>query len=104
MSAATTAQTPAAAAAAVPKAQFDWRPLALLAAHGPYQDLRAAFFVGENDKTYGAWAKTLTQAAKARGVNATLTYAPGTGHDWHTAAYGVRESFPLLIARFGLPA
>lgn len=79
-------------------------PLALLAAHGPYQDLRAAFFVGENDKTYGAWAKTLTQAAKARGVNATLTYAPGTGHDWHTAAYGVRESFPLLIARFGLPA
>lgn len=78
-------------------------PLEILARHGPYESLRASFYVGSTDTKYTAWAHTLVDAAKAEGVDATLTFSPGTGHNWHTAAYGMKHSFPFLISRLGLP-
>ncbi len=78
-------------------------PLARLTAHGSYPHMTAAFYVGGDDAKYSAWARTLVDAAREHGVDATLTYSPGTGHNWHTASFAMKDSFPFIISRLGLP-
>jgi len=80
------------------------QPLTRLAAHGPYQDLNADFYVGEDDADYVPATSTLSAAATAQNVHVTTTLSPGTAHDYYTVQFAVTSSFPQLISRFGLPA
>ena len=65
--------------------------------------MTAAFYVGGDDAKYSAWANTLVDAARKHGVDATLTYSPGTGHNWHTASFAMKDSFPFIVSHLGLP-
>ena len=78
-------------------------PLAILDHVGEYQNMRASFYVGSDDAKYTGWAHTLVSAAQKHGIDASLTLSPGTGHNWHTAVFGFKDSFPFLISRLGLP-
>ncbi len=78
-------------------------PLARLSAQGNYPHMTAAFYVGGDDAKYSAWANTLVDAARKHGVDATLTYSPGTGHNWHTASFAMKDSFPFIVSHLGLP-
>lgn len=86
------------------QAKFDANtPLARLKAQGNFPHMSAAFYVGEDDAKYSAWSKTLVEAARQHGVDATLIYSPGTGHNWHTAVFAIKSSFPFIISNLGLP-
>ena len=78
-------------------------PLARLKAQGNYPHMTASFYVGGDDAKYSAWAKTLVDSAREHGVDATLTYSPGTGHNWHTASFAMKDSFPFIVSQLGLP-
>jgi S-formylglutathione hydrolase FrmB len=77
-------------------------PLALMAAGAPYADTLAIFAVGENDTRYGVAEATVSRAAAAAGMTVHVIRSPGTAHDWHTVQYALRESLPILYARWGL--
>ncbi len=79
-------------------------PLELVKKHGPYPHLRAAFYVGEDDEKYTAYARTLIEAFEREGARAMLSVSPGTGHNWRTAKYSVGHSFPFVITQLGLPS
>jgi S-formylglutathione hydrolase FrmB len=78
------------------------KPLALLAAHGPYSDTLGIFVVGQNDARYGAASATVSNAAKAAGMTVDHIESPGTAHDWHTVQFAIHQALPLLYARWGL--
>ncbi|MEP6481540.1 MAG: alpha/beta hydrolase-fold protein [Rhodoglobus sp.] len=78
------------------------KPLALLAAHGPYSDTVAVFAVGSLDAKYNPWVATVSTAASAAGMRATLLSSPGTGHDWYTVRYALEHGLPTIYAQMGL--
>lgn len=77
-------------------------PINILKANTPYSDTTAIFVIGENDAKYRPGQVAVSDAAKAAGMTVTFVEAPGTGHDWHTAAYGFTHGMNLLCTRFGL--
>jgi enterochelin esterase-like enzyme len=78
------------------------KPVNILAAHAPYQDMTAIFGVGQMDARYTAWEREVEQAAKTAGMATTFIVAPGTGHDWHTASYALAAGMRILCAKFEL--
>lgn len=78
------------------------KPLNVIAAHAPYRNMTAIFAVGQTDARYGPWERELAGAAEKAGMATTFIAAPGTGHDWHTASYGLAAGMRILAAKFGL--
>jgi enterochelin esterase-like enzyme len=77
-------------------------PEGLLAEHGPYEDTVAVFAAGEDDSRYSASMRTVSAQAAEAGMAVTVLVSPGTGHDWNTARYGLREGFTRLLPRWGI--
>lgn len=85
------------------KAEFEAAaPAAVIAAHAPFANTLGIFVVGQNDTRYGVDAITVSDAARAAGMDTHYFMSAGTAHDWHTVQYGFRQALPLLYARWGL--
>ncbi len=78
------------------------QPLAVMAATAPYADSQAVFVVGENDPGFRPFSDELAAGAKQAGMVTSLLIAPGSGHDWHTGAYGLATGIAALSARLGI--
>lgn len=78
------------------------KPLSILAARAPYLSTTAIFAVGETDSRYLPWERELASASRRTGMVTQLIVAPGTGHDWHTASYGMTKGMRILCSKFGL--
>jgi S-formylglutathione hydrolase FrmB len=78
------------------------KPLAILAAHAPYDDTVAVFAVGTLDTKYTPWIEQVTLAASRSGMHTTLFTSPGTAHDWYTVRYAFRNALPLFADKWGI--
>jgi len=76
--------------------------VALLAAGAPFSTTLGIFTVGQNDAKYGPDTAVVEKAAVAAGMTVHEFVSPGTGHDWYTEQYGVRQSLPVLAVLWGL--
>jgi S-formylglutathione hydrolase FrmB len=76
-------------------------PLALLAAHR-FPGSAGVVTVGADDPVYGPQAQQVAAAARAAGMDITLSVRPG-GHTWALAGDGLAEFLPLMARRTGLP-
>jgi enterochelin esterase-like enzyme len=74
----------------------------LLAAGAPFSTTLGIFTVGQFDAKYGPDTAVVEKAARAADMNVHALVSPGTGHDWYTEQYGVRESLPILAVLWGL--
>jgi S-formylglutathione hydrolase FrmB len=77
-------------------------PGALIAAGAPYDDTLAIFVVGQQDARFGPDSVTVSNAARAAGMDVHYIQSPGTAHDWHTVQFAIRQALPLLAIRWGL--
>lgn len=77
-------------------------PINILQSSAPYRDTFAIFIVGENDASYRPGQIAVSDAAKAAGMTVTYLESPGTGHDWHTATFGLSHGMEALSTRFAL--
>ena len=77
-------------------------PTALLARGAPYSETLGLFYVGQNDTRYSAIALTVSNAARAAGMNVRYEPSPGTAHDWHTVKFAFNHALPILASRWGL--
>jgi S-formylglutathione hydrolase FrmB len=75
---------------------------ALLAAGAPFDSTLGIFAVGQDDAKYGWESAVVEKDARAAGMDVHSFVSPGTGHDWYTEQYGVKEALPLLAVRWGL--
>lgn len=78
------------------------QPVAMMKAHAPYQHSLMVFGVGQNDRKYTAFARTLQTEAARAGISARLLVSPGTAHDWNTVRYTLAHGFPIIAAHLGL--
>ncbi|MGL5405751.1 MAG: alpha/beta hydrolase [Propionibacteriaceae bacterium] len=74
-----------------------------LMSHNRYPDTLGIFTVGDKDAKFTPWAQQLTEAGKAAGMDARLLTVSG-GHDWSAWVNGLKDSFPIIMPRMGLPA
>jgi S-formylglutathione hydrolase FrmB len=79
-------------------------PEAVLARNAPYLDTVAVFGVGQLDSRYGPVASRMTAAASAAGIRATEAVSPGTGHDWHTVQWVLKNALGPVYHQLGLVA
>jgi enterochelin esterase-like enzyme len=49
---------------------------------------------GSSDRAFSANARTLGAAARKAGARTTTAFAPGSGHDWNTVQWSLREELP----------
>ena len=77
-------------------------PAGLLSAGTPYADTLGIFAVGQTDTRFDGAAVAVSEAARAAGMTVHYMQSPGTAHDWHTVQFAIRQSLPLLYARWGL--
>ena len=78
------------------------QPASIMATHAPYTHSLIVFGVGQNDRRYTRFAKTLRADADAAGIRTDLLISPGSAHDWTTVRYVIANGFPLLAAHMGL--
>ncbi|MDP9027358.1 MAG: alpha/beta hydrolase-fold protein [Actinomycetota bacterium] len=79
-------------------------PTTVLARNAPYRKMVAVFGVGQLDSRYGPVAAQMTAAAASAGIHATEAISPGTGHDWHTVQWVLRNSLGTVYHQLGLEA
>ncbi|CAN5529632.1 alpha/beta hydrolase-fold protein [soil metagenome] len=77
-------------------------PAAMLAANAPYRNTVAVFGVGQLDSRYGPIAGRMTAAASSAGIRASEAISPGTGHDWHTVQWVLRNALDPVYSQLGL--
>jgi S-formylglutathione hydrolase FrmB len=75
-------------------------PLAGLAAHR-FPGSAGILMAGADDPVYGPQAAQVVAAARAAGMDVTLSMRPG-GHTWALAGDGLAEFLPLVARRTGL--
>jgi enterochelin esterase-like enzyme len=78
------------------------QPVAMMKAHAPYQHSLMVFGIGQNDRRYTAYARTLEAEAARAGISARVLVSPGTAHDWNTVRYTLAHGFPIIAAHLGL--
>lgn len=69
---------------------------------GSYNQTLALFSVGQGDTRYGPGLRTMVANATTAGMDARLFVSPGTAHDWHTVAYALDQSLPVIQRYWGL--
>ncbi|MBF4624186.1 alpha/beta hydrolase-fold protein [Clavibacter sp. VKM Ac-2872] len=77
-------------------------PSAVMASRAPYADTQAVFCVGEEDSGYRPGVEQVEAAAVAAGIDARLSIAPGSSHDWGTVKWCTADALPTLGQRLGL--
>jgi enterochelin esterase-like enzyme len=81
------------------------KPVNIMAAHpGAYSRMNAVFTAGGNDPTYMAAAKTVSDAARAAGMNVSLQIIPGAGHVGDALTTGLDLSVGWMYPLLGLSA
>ncbi|AMB58659.1 alpha/beta hydrolase [Microterricola viridarii] len=78
------------------------QPLAIMKRQTPFADTVGVFAIGASDQQFQAYTTTLRAGADAAGIATSLFTSPGTGHDWHTGAYGFAQGLAVLLPRLGL--
>ncbi|WIB77891.1 alpha/beta hydrolase-fold protein [Curtobacterium sp. MCPF17_002] len=68
-------------------------PIAQMRANGLHGD-ELWLTAGSADKEFSENARTLGAAAKRAGAATTIAFAPGSGHDWNTVQWSMREELP----------
>ncbi|TDN43927.1 S-formylglutathione hydrolase FrmB [Curtobacterium flaccumfaciens] len=68
-------------------------PIAQMRANGLHGDA-LWLTAGSADKEFSENARTLGAAAKRAGAATTIAFAPGSGHDWNTVQWSMREELP----------
>lgn len=67
-----------------------------------YSHTLALFSVGQGDIRYGPGLRVMASDAIAAGMDTHLYISPGTAHDWHTVAYALDHSLPVIQHHWGL--
>lgn len=78
------------------------QPVNILKKNTPYSNTFAIFAVGENDSRFQPRAQELSGAARRAGMTVTYFEAPGSSHDYGTAAYSFARGSRLLAEHWGL--
>ncbi|WP_260855713.1 esterase family protein [Curtobacterium sp. 9128] len=76
-----------------------WRaaaPSALMAANEPYADTSLWLTAGSSDHEFVENARKLGAAAERAGIHTSIRSAPGSGHDWNTVQWSLREDLPRM--------
>jgi len=68
-------------------------PTAQMRANGLHGDA-LWLTAGSADEEFSENARTLGAAAKRAGATTTIAFAPGSGHDWNTVQWSMREELP----------
>jgi enterochelin esterase-like enzyme len=79
-------------------------PIAIMHAHGRYEDHLTVFGYGQEDAPYRASTLALRAVAQEEGMQTSLIVSPGSAHDWNTVRYVLAHGLPQVLAHLGLPA
>jgi S-formylglutathione hydrolase FrmB len=77
-------------------------PAAIMESRAPYPDTAAFFCVGEVDQQYRPEVEQVEAAAKAAGMDTSMSTAAGRAHDWGAVNTCVHDIVPALSTRLGL--
>uniref|UniRef100_UPI001C68A414 alpha/beta hydrolase n=1 Tax=Pseudonocardia pini TaxID=2758030 RepID=UPI001C68A414 len=97
----TRAQTVAAAFGDRPDPEAAFRAVAPLDRLPQVTGIAGRLVVGKDDEEYGPQARQVLDAARAAGLDVTLTTVDGT-HSWSVAKDGLTAELPWLAVRTGL--
>ncbi|ARC58128.1 hypothetical protein AS850_13675 [Frondihabitans sp. 762G35] len=78
------------------------KPAAIMAAHGPYDDLFGFFAVGADDAKYTRNTEIMTRLSVDAGITVERFAVPHAGHDWTTATQGFAHGLAAIYPRLGL--
>ncbi|MEO6533252.1 MAG: alpha/beta hydrolase-fold protein [Pseudolysinimonas sp.] len=77
-------------------------PQTVLARRAPYLDSVAVFGVGQLDTRYGPVSVVMSASAGRAGIQTTRVVSPGTGHDWHTVQWVLKNELTPIYRHMGL--
>ncbi len=77
-------------------------PANILKRVGPYTNSLALFSVGAGDTRYGIGLKEIAADASLAGMDSRMFVSPGSAHDWHTVAYALDHTLPVIEHNWGL--